>query len=199
MASQLQFLPASRGTLLRLREQLELVERGKNVLEMRRDQLVKEVFLLMDELRYRAHAEHEYLKAIRALDRIRSLRGEHDFISKTNLVKPPKLQTLLESVQGVPVPKVKVVEEPDFSRIIDPEYRKALETLWEALHEMIEIANKEMAVERLCRQLQYINRVVNSLDKNLIPQLREAINRIEEKVSEEEIEEFVRIKMTGEK
>ncbi|HFC49180.1 MAG TPA: hypothetical protein ENJ59_00450, partial [Thermofilum sp.] len=116
-----------------------------------------------------------------------------------NLVKPPKLQMLLESVQGVPVPKVKVVEEPDFSRIIDPEYRKALETLWEALHEMIEIANKEMAVERLCRQLQYINRVVNSLDKNLIPQLREAISRIEEKVSEEEIEEFMRLKMIGEK
>ena len=199
METQLQFLPASRGTLLRLRERLELVERGKDVLEMRRDQLVKEVFLLMDELRYRAHAEHEYLKAIRVLDRIRSLRGEHDFISKTNLVKPPKLQVLLESVQGVPVPKVMVLEEPDFSRIVDPEYKKAIETLWDALHEMIEIANKEMAVERLCKQLQYINRVVNSLDKNLIPRLKEAISRIEEKVSEEEIEEFVRIKMMGEK
>ncbi len=199
MFSQLRFLPASRGTLIRLREQLGLVERGKNVLEMRRDQLVKEIFLLMDELKYRARAEHEYLRAIRSLDRIRSLRGEHDFISKTNLVKPPKLRTLLESVQGVPVPKVKVVSEPDFSRIIDPEYKRAIVTLWEAIREMIEIANKEMSVERLCRQLQYINRVVNSLDKNLIPKLREAISRIEEKVSEEEIEEFVRIKIIGEK
>ncbi len=199
MASSLRFLPASRGTLLKLREQLELVQRGKNVLEMRRDQLVKEVFAIMDELKKRPEAEHIYLEAVRGLSRIRSMRGEHDFQSFSNLVKPPRLETLLVSIQGVAVPEVRIVGSPDFSKIMDPEYRKRLENLWHALEAMIEIANKEIAIEKLCSQLQYINRVVNSLDKNLIPQLEEIIKHIEERVAEEEIEEFVRIKMLGEK
>ena len=198
MVSSLRFLPASRGTLLKLRAQLELVERGKSVLEMRRDQLIKEIFILIDELRLRAKVESEYLEAIRAIARIRVLRGEQDFRSRMALVIPPKLEIVLESVQGVAVPKVRVISNPDFSQILDPEYKKALKTLWNSLKGMIEIANKEIAVEKLCYQLQYINRVVNSLERNMLPELRDTIRRIEERVSEEEIEEFVRIKKIGE-
>ncbi|RLE59901.1 MAG: hypothetical protein DRJ35_04685 [Thermoprotei archaeon] len=199
MSSELAFLPASRGTLLLLRRKLQLVKRGKDVLQMRRDQLVKEVFSIMDELKKRPEAEQQYAEASEIVSKIRMSRGEHEFLSISNLATPPKIETVIVSYQGVAVPQARIVIEPDFSKITDPEYRTALEKLWEAVKTMIEVANKEIAVEKLCEQLQYINRVVNSLEKNLIPKLEDALHHIEERVTEEEIEEFVRIKLIGER
>ena len=198
MSSELAFLPASRGTLLLLRRRLELVKRGKEVLQMRRDQLGKEVFAIMDELKKLAEAEKRYLEAARRVTQLRMSRGEHDFESIASLVRPPEIEIVIVSRQGVPVPEARIISEPDYSRVADPEYREALENLWEAMKTMILVANRELEVEKLCQQLQYINRVVNSLEKNLIPKLEDALRRIEEHVSEEEIEEFVRIKLVSE-
>ncbi len=198
MSSELAFLPASRGTLLLLRRRLELVKRGKEVLQMRRDQLVKEVFAIMDELKKLAEAEKRYLEAARRVTQLRMSRGEHDFESIASLVRPPEIEIVIVSRQGVPVPEARIISEPDYSRVADPEYREALENLWEAMKTMILVANRELEVEKLCQQLQYINRVVNSLEKNLIPKLEDALRRIEEHVSEAEIEEVVRIKLVSE-
>jgi len=198
VSSQLAFLPASRGTLLLLRRRLQLVKRGKEVLQMRRDQLVKEVFAIMDELKKLAEAERKYLEAARRVTQLRMSRGEHDFESIASLVRPPEIDIVIVSRQGVPVPEARIVYEPDYSRVADPEYREALEKLWEAIKTMIIVANKEMEVEKLCEQLQYINRVVNSLERNLIPSLEDTLRHIEERVTEEEIEEFVRMKVVRE-
>jgi len=192
--SSLRFLPASRGTLMRLRQQLNLVVRGKEILEMRREQLIKELFEIMDKLKERDAIEHEYLRALEEICRLRTLRGEYEYCSITSLVEPPKAEVLLISIQGVTVPQVRITREPDLSKIKDPEYRRAFEMLWNVLKKLFELANLEVAVEKLSRQLNYINRIVNSLEKNVIPSLREAIRYVEEKVDEEMLEEFVRLR-----
>lgn len=192
--TSLRYLPASRGTLLRLRQQLELARRGKSVLEMRRDQLIKEIFAMLDKLKMRAKVEEKYIKALEEVNHLRLNRREPEFSSIASLVKPPIIDVLMVSVQGVPVPQVRILKEPDFSQVRDPEYRSALVALWEAIKNLIEITNIEMAVEKLCAQLSYINRVVNSLEENFIPTLEEIIRYIEEKIEEEMLEEFVRLK-----
>ena len=70
----------------------------------------------------------------------------------------------------------------------------AFERLWKVLKRLFELANLEVAVEKLSRQLNYINRIVNSLEKNVIPNLKETIRYVEEKVNEEMLEEFVRLR-----
>ncbi len=197
MLSELAFLPASRGTLQLLRKRLELVRRGKDVLQMRRDQLAKELLGMMDELQKRPKAEHEFIEAARRAAVMRMARGEHDFRSIASLVHPPKITSILVSFQGIPVPQARVVQDPDFSQVADPEYREVIERLWNAVKVMIDVANKELAVERISDQLLYINRVVNSLEKNLIPALTDFLRRIEERVIEEELEDFVRVKLLG--
>ena len=191
--SSLSYLPASRGTLLALRRKLALVRRGKEILEMRRDQLVGEIFRLIGMLRERADIERKYVRALADLAFLRVARGEQEFRSIVGLVRKPEMESLLVSIQGVAVPQVKIVKEPDFSLIKDPEYRKLLERLWEAVKELIEASNIEIAVERLSEQLSYINRVVNSLEKNIIPSLEDAIRYIEEKLDEEMLSEYIRI------
>ncbi len=191
--SSLGYLPASRGTLLALRNKLQLVKRGKEILEMRRDQLVGEVFRLIEKLRERGEIEKRYIEALAKIAELRVYRGEQEFRSIIGLVKPPEIEILLISIQGVAVPQAKITEEPDFSLIKDPEYRKALEDLWVSLKELIEMSNIEMAIERLVEQLSYINRVVNSLEKNIIPSLEDAIRYIGEKLDEEMLGEHIRI------
>ncbi|MCD6096270.1 MAG: V-type ATP synthase subunit D [Thermoprotei archaeon] len=192
--SSLQFLPASRGTLVKLRRQLNLVVRGKEILEMRREQLVKELFEIMDKLKERGGIEHEYLRVLEEVCRLRTLRGEYEYRSITSLIEPPEAEVLLISIQGVTVPQVRITRDPDLSKIKDPEYRMAFERLWKVLKRLFELANLEVAVEKLSRQLNYINRIVNSLEKNVIPNLKETIRYVEEKVNEEMLEEFVRLR-----
>lgn len=187
------YLPASKGTLLALRHKLELIQRGKNILEMRRDQLVREVFLLIDKLEKRTESERKFARALEKLSILRIYRGEQEFNSILGLVKPPEIEILLVSIQGVPVPQAKIKKEPDLSLIKDPEYHKAFKELWEATRELIDIANIEVAIEKLTAQLSYINRVVNSLEKKLIPAFKEAIRYIEEKLEEEVLGEYIRL------
>lgn len=197
MLSELAFLPASRGTLQLLRRRLELVKRGKDVLQMRRDQLAKELLGIMNELQKRSQAEQEFIEAARRAAMLRVARGEYDFRSASSLVKPPKITSVIVSYQGIPVPQARITEDPDFSQINDPDYRETIEHLWNAVKTMIDVANKEVAVEKISEQLLYINRVVNSLEKNLIPALTDVLRRIEERVVEEELEDFVRVKILG--
>uniref|UniRef100_A0A7C4B9T5 V-type ATP synthase subunit D n=1 Tax=Thermofilum pendens TaxID=2269 RepID=A0A7C4B9T5_THEPE len=195
MYSELRFLPASRGTLQLLRRRLELVQRGKDILQMRRDQLAKELLTMLEELRKRSEAESAFLEASRRITALRVTRGEHDFRSIVSLVKPPKVAGVIVSYQGVPVPQARIIEEPDLSKVTDPDYRSAIEELWSAVKSLIEVANMEVAVEKISEQLSYVNRIVNSLEKNVIPLLQDTLRRVEERVLEEELEDFVRVKL----
>ncbi|MEM4516406.1 MAG: V-type ATP synthase subunit D, partial [Thermofilum sp.] len=87
MLSELKFLPASRGALQLLRRRLELVKRGKDILQMRRDQLAKELLSIMEYLRKRAEAEREFFEAARRVSLLRVVRGDYDFKSTASLVK----------------------------------------------------------------------------------------------------------------
>lgn len=162
---------------------------------MRRDQLAKELLSIMEHLRRRADAEREFFEAARRVALLRVIRGDYDFRSIASLVKPPEVVSVIVSYQGVPVPQARIAEDPDFSSVSEPEYREAIEKLWDAVEKLIEAANSEAAVEKIGEQLAYINRVVNSLEKNTIPALTDALRRIEERVIEEELEDFVRVKL----
>ncbi|HDJ89815.1 MAG TPA: V-type ATP synthase subunit D [Thermoprotei archaeon] len=188
------FLPISRGTLIYLKNMLNTIERGKNILEMRREQLIKEIFLLSSKLKERASIEHEYIRALEKVARLRLLRGEVEFESMLSLVKPPQIEILPTSIQGVMVPQARIFEEPDLSQLQDPEFLNAFKDLWKIIRILLELSNIEIAIEKLSEQLAYINRVVNSLDKSVIPKYKELIRYIEERIEEQSIDEFIKLK-----
>jgi len=188
------FLPISRGTLIKLRNRLKLMKRGKEVLEMRREQLIREITNLLMVIKKRPEVEHRLVNEIHEISRVRLIRGEVEFTSLISLVKSPIIEILPYSIQGVPVPQIKIVSDPDLSNLKDPELKRLANNFWEIMKELIEIANAEIAIEKLANYLNYINRIVNSLEKNLIPQLEKLIKYVEERVEEESLEEFIRLK-----
>ncbi len=194
----IEFLPTSRGTLIKLRNKLELVKRGKEILEMRREQLIKEILSLLEIVKRRPLLEHKLTGKIREISKIRLIRGENEFKSIVGLVKQPVLEVLPISFQGVVVPQIKIIEDIDLNNLKDPEIKKLARELWSIIKELIKIVNAEVAIEEIAEYLAYINRVVNSLEKVIIPEIENLIKYVEEKLEEESIEEFTRLKKISE-
>lgn len=192
MASWLAFLPPSRGTLQMLRRRLELAKRGLTILQMRREMLARELVLLLSELRRRREAEEAFARALQRAAELRASRGEIEFRSMASLAKPPRIELVAVSYQGVPVRQARVAGEPDLSAVHDPEFREVAEELWRALAGMIEVANVEEAAAEVGKQLVSINQVANSLERSVIPSLEDAVKRVEEWVANRELEDFVR-------
>ena len=194
MSLALKYLPASRGTLVLLRRKLSLTERGKEILEMRREQLVKAIVDLINVVKRRPSVEHKLVRVLEEIARVRLARGEVEYSSLASLVSEPELDVLAVSYHGVPVPQIRVRSPPGAELLHDSELRRLSAELWEAVAELVEVVNAELALERLAAHLNYINRVVNGLERIIIPQLRETIRRLEERVEEEALEEFTRLK-----
>ncbi len=185
---------ATLGTLLRLREQLQLVRRGKEILEMKRDQLIREIYRLLDEIKRRSELDEEFTALYSRMKEAYMVRGPDEISSYSRAVSKPSFRVLYESLMGVRIPHIDILKEPDLDKITDPALRELAKELWELMKKTIAIGSKEMAVENLSHELAYINRVVNSLEKNIIPQLQENIRYIEVRIQEITLSEFVRIK-----
>lgn len=190
----LAYLPPSRGTLNFLKRRLELAERGKRILEMRREVLIKEMFSLLERIRERKNIERRFIEALKSVNELRLRLGELDFRALASLSHPPGVSSLNVSFQGVPCLQVRLLGPPDTSLHYDSEILKRAGELWNAFAALVEATNAEVAVRCIGEQLIKVNQVINSLERSIIPMLEEAIKRIEERVAARELEEHVRIR-----
>ncbi len=192
-------ITVSLGTLLELRRKLELVRRGKNVLEMKRDQLVSEVYRLMREVGKRDELEGKLIEVFRDVRRAYVVKGPEVIRSYLGLVKSCRIEVLYKSFLGVKVPEIRFVNDFDVEKIPDLSLRELMKRLATLLKELIILSTKEEAIENLSKELIYVNRTVNALDRKLLPELRELIRYISNRLQERTLEDFVRIKKTRDK
>ncbi|MCD6357490.1 MAG: V-type ATP synthase subunit D [Thermoproteales archaeon] len=184
----------SRGALMEIRRRIELAERGKEILEMRRDQLIGEAFRLAREVEERRRLEERLALIVRRAQLAYLLVGPREFRSYSQLVEPPKVRIVSKSLLGVIVPRIMELERPEVSRLSNPALRRLAEELWDVIGEFIRLAAKEAALELLCEEIGYLNRIVNSLERRLIPELMEEAHYIKLMLEERSIEEFIRVK-----
>ena len=189
----------SSGALLELRKQLELANRGKNVLEMKRDQLIKEVYRLMEAVSKRKEIEGRALEIYSMARRAYVLKGPDIIKSYIGLSKPPCFKILYRSFLGVKIPEIRLVDKGGVEQIPDPGLRELARNLRDMIIDLILLSAKEAAIENLSNELMYVNRIVNALEEKLLPQLRERIRYISIRLQERALEEFIRIKKTRDK
>ena len=187
-------ITASRGTLQRLRERLAVARRGKEVLEMRREQLVREVLSRAKRIEERVALDNRLFELYGKAIELYLTLGEYEFRSFCSAAKGPRIQVLAESIYGIRALRVRVLEGPDFSAISNPRVREIAESLYKALSDAIALAVEEEAIRAVASHLEYVNRVTNSLEKVVIPQLEEMIRYISERLEEEMIGEFTTLK-----
>jgi len=184
----------TRGVLLRMREQLEFVKRGRELLEMKRDQLASETNKLLGKLKERQSIDENLMEVYRKLKAAYSTQGYSSVASQATAVTGLEVKTRPISVMGVIVPEISVEEMPNINYIPNPSTYDVANQFKSVLDNLLDISVVETKIEVLARELMMTNRKVNALNKVLIPGILESIRYIEGKLEEEMLEEFSRAK-----
>ena len=184
----------TRGVLLRLREQLEFTKRGKELLEMKRDNLAAETNRLLAKVNARHEFEQRLMEAYSALKTAYMSLGYSRLQSQASTVTPLEAKVRLRSVMGVSVPEIVRGKESAINSIIDPSAYAAAQQLTESMGELLTIAEAEARIESIAQELMLTNRKVNALERVILPGMMETLRYIEGRLEEETLEEFFRAK-----
>ena len=179
----------NRMELLRLRKRLVLAERGHKLLKDKLEEIMRRFLEIMRELSQRQKGVGERLDRVFlsfALARCRHSQEEME-----ELIPEGRLSLTVEpqKVFNITIPKfgLDTLEVSDYDLIgTDSEIDVGLKTMRELLPDLMEIARLWKAVELLAREIEVTRRRVNALEHILIPNIKETIKYISNRLEEME-------------
>jgi V/A-type H+-transporting ATPase subunit D len=189
----------TRMELLRLRRRTVLARRGHKLLKDKQDELVRILFELLEGLKeLRKKVEEELAESVKRFVLARSFM-ETEEIEELFLV--PSITSGVEisekKIMTVHVPVFSAKFEGDYLSYgfanTSPELDLSLESLNRALKDLIELAEKEKALELLAIEVEKTRRRVNALEYILIPELESTVKFISMKLSEMERSDITRL------
>ena len=191
----------TRMELKKLKARLSTAVRGHKLLKDKSDEMVRRFSILIKEnKRLREEVEEELSKTLKQFSIARSVtpayRAEAAFAMPSVEVKAA---CDVESVMGVEVPKIDLIEEKHadglpyaYSEITsEADYSVAQAT--ELLPKMVQLAKTEKTVRMLADEIERNKRRVNALEYEMIPQLEETIKYIKSKLDENERAAVIRM------
>ena len=191
----------TRINLIQTKRTLSLAESGRNILERKRDILLRELrHSIYDAERAREELGEALAKAYRSLMEAELAKGS-EAVENTALGSSFEPDFLLDfrSIMGVTVPVVEFKNETD----VKPDYGfantsaeldLAFGLFYGVLEFVAELARAEGITFQIANDVRKTQRRVNALNFVLIPLYRETVKRIELVLEEKEREEFVRMK-----
>ncbi|MHC4622907.1 MAG: V-type ATP synthase subunit D [Planctomycetota bacterium] len=183
---------ATRMTLLHLRKRVALAQRGHRLLSEKRDELSRQLIHIAKEIQpLRRKVESELLQTCRRFMVARATMEPEDI--KAALEVPTKKFSLAVEFASIMSVKVPHLLKEIAGEIIcygfattSGELDVALLALERAFDHLIELAEKEKQARLLAIELQMTRRRVNVLEHVVIPELRETIRFIYDKLAEAE-------------
>ena len=190
---------ATRMELLRLKKRLNLARRGHKLLKDKRDELMRQLLAIIDEVKeLRLSIESQF----------QSILGRF-VIAKAALGPSQAEQELLLTAKKISVSmsrrNVMSVHVPAYSQevsgdIISYGYMNtsgemdvALKDFDRSIENLLILAQKEKAVQLMAKEIEETRRRVNALEYKLIPGLDETIKFITMKLEENERSNTVRL------
>lgn len=190
---------ATRMTLLDLRRRVELASRGHRLLSEKRDEISRQLMEIAGQIKpLRQRVEKELLQTFRRFMLARAVMEPED--TRAALEIPTKKFSL-----AIKFARIMNVEVPRMSKQMageiisygfantSGELDVALMALERALDSLIELAEKEKQARLLAQELSRTRRRVNMLEHMVIPELRETIRYIGDKLSEAERDNITRL------
>lgn len=163
---------------------------------MKRDELSTKLRDLLDKLeaarRFFTEQAEETLEAFRLL--YSQIDPELLDAYAGSLREKVEVEILPTTVMGTNVPFIKLESIPEVKDQYPAPFRKAAKDFRDLLRDLFKITELEIKIERIAEELKRTNRIVNTLEEIEIPKMEENIDKIEEKLEEERMEEFIRIK-----
>ena len=181
---------ATKGVLQRLREQLRFTEKSKDILKMKRDQLAGEINRLLPEIRRRKDIEKMFEEAYESVKYAYAVEGYDEVSSIANATDLLEVRANPVSVMNVLMPEVEIIKKGGAKQIPSITLFVPAEKLNKAMEEAIKLAVVEAKIEQLAGELMETNRKVNALEKVIIPRYISLAKYIEDRLIEEDLEEF---------
>jgi V/A-type H+-transporting ATPase subunit D len=182
----------NRMELLRLRRRGDVARRGHKLLKDKLDELMKEFLARIAEVRgLRADVERELAAAFGLLAIARAEAGSATLSQALMAGAPAELLTVTEkALMSVRIPQLALGDLPEragYSFATTPAVLDgALERLGAVVPRMLELAEREKAIELLAAEIERTRRRVNALEYVLIPQIVETVRDIQMKMDETE-------------
>jgi V/A-type H+-transporting ATPase subunit D len=182
----------NRMELMKLRKRRQVAQRGHKLLKDKLDELMKEFLSRIGENRkLRTQVEGELMKAYGMLAVARGEAGRANLAQALSAGHPKGLVDVAErNVMSVRIPEFAVMELPEpegYSLMSTPAVLdSALGALDDVAPQLIDLAEREKAIELLAAEIERTRRRVNALEHVLIPQLTDTIRDIGMKLEEAE-------------
>ncbi len=198
----------TRGTLLRLKDELKGVRTRHDLLDRKREVLIQELMSRLEKAEDLEQESRDYFQAAhQAIQKARMRMGSDriDWISLSPTVRFD-VDVSARTIMGLKIPSVEIDIQPsdtppygvsDTSAALD----EAREKWMDVLRFLADASDVFTSVWRLAMELRKTQRQVNALESTLIPRYRNTIRHIESRLEEEEREEIViakKVKEMGE-
>ena len=190
----------TKSNLIKAKSSLELSKKGFELLDKKRNVLIKEMMSLVDRAKaiqgsiYTTIQEaYEYLQEVNVSMGIQNVEN----LAKS-IPKDEAFEILLKSVMGVDIPTIKYDK-----KAITPSYGfhnstlvldAAAEKFRQARFMMYELAEIDSSIFKLAKEIQKTQKRTNALQHIQIPKYKEQVKYIQEALEEKEREDFFRLK-----
>lgn len=191
----------TRMELKKLKGRLATAVRGHKLLKDKSDEMIRRFSVIIRTAKQlREDVEQELSNVLRLFTIARSVTPPEE--AETAFSMPSVAVTAeceTESVMGVDVPKVRLVNEkraeglPYAYSEITGEADYSVEKAAGLLPKMVQLAQTEKTVRMLAEEIERNKRRVNALEYVMIPQLEETIKYIKDKLDENERAAVVRL------
>jgi V/A-type H+-transporting ATPase subunit D len=193
-------VPPTRSNLLRLKQELEFLREGYEILDKKREVLATELVHLAHDAEVLQQQVWDLLEAAyRALEKSRLLMGQERVEWAALAVnKTVEVKIRSHGIMGVPIPVITAHGGPPDMPYSLGDTKATLDETSTKFHEVLnavpELSESMTSVWRLARELRKTQRRVNALQYIFIPDYEETVGFIESALEEREREETFRLK-----
>jgi len=189
----------TKSNLIQGKKSLLLAKTGYDLLDRKRNILVKETMLLMDSAKeIKSKIENIYTEAYAALQNANTTLGICDEISQTVPIDTG-VEINFRSVMGVEIPIIKFDEKPPKNSYGFYNTNTFLDDAFLKFQKVkiltVKLAEIENSIYRLAIAIKKTQKRANALKNIVIPRFEENIYYITESLEEKEREEFSRMKV----
>lgn len=189
----------TKGNLIQAKKTLALCRLGYELLDRKRNILIREMMLLTDRAKeLRGEIESTYIRAYAALQEANITLG---VITKAASAVPIEtgVEIAYRSVMGVELPQVTVTPHSDIAPYGFLMSNATLDAAYVSFGKVLQItavlAEVENSVYRLSAAIKTTQRRANALKNILIPQYEQTVKYITDSLDEKEREDFSRLKV----
>ncbi len=191
---------ASKANLMKSKSMLAFSERGFELLDKKRNVLIREMMLLINRSKnVEADIDALFKEAYRALEYVNITMGSAA-VSEIAYAVPPErpFEVRMRGVMGVEIPEVVYKEEkyrPSYGFFrSNPSLDTATQAFNQIKYLVYELAEIDNAIFKLASEINKTQKRANSLDKIQIPKFTEQVKQISDELAEKEREDFFRLK-----